>query len=150
MTVEYGRYESEPELKSGTLVAEDTDAWLISDTNHDTDEIQLSDIDRKPGRVRIHQYDETDDELSYTDMVFDSFHLARLTYGLWLRCGPFNQPEGNAVPVEIATDGQAAVGAFLRIGNGYPNSREYVADKMEVSKQTVSNYANRISWSPDQ
>ena len=89
-----------------------------------------------------------DGELHYTDMTFDSLNMARLAYGLWVDCGPFTQPEGNAVPVEIATSGQESVAAYLRIGNGYPNSRQYVAERMSVAKSTVSNYCNRVRWEP--
>jgi len=146
MPVEYGEYKDDPKLESRNLVAETEDAWLISDTEIEGDEVAIMEIDNEPGRLRIHQPGE-DDEIRYTDMVFEDFLLARLAFGLWDRCGPFNQPEGTAVPVEIATDGQDAVAAYLRLGNGYPNSREYVADKMGVTKQTVSNYCNRVRWS---
>lgn len=147
MAVEYGSYADDAVLEDGTLVADHRDAWLISDTELEADEAQLSEIDHKPGRIRIHQL--ADDEIGYTEMTFESFHLARLAFGLWERCGPFTQPEGNAVPIKIATDGQAAIAAYLRLGNGYPNSREYVAEKMRVTEQTVSNYCNKVKWTPD-
>jgi hypothetical protein len=147
MSVEYGTYNGQPGLESGGVVAEHEETWLITDTEHDKDPVELSEMDSQPGRVRIH--DLAEDDISYTDMAFESFHLARLAYGLWLRCGPFNQPEGHAVPVEVATDGQAAIAAYLRLNNGYPRSRESVANMMSVSKQTVSNYCRRVRWTPE-
>ncbi|MFC6990189.1 hypothetical protein ACFQJD_18510 [Haloplanus sp. GCM10025708] len=81
-------------------------------------------------------------------MTFDTFQMARLAFGLWKKCGPFVQPEGNAIPIEVATAGQEAIAAFLRLGNGSPKSRSYVAEKMDVTEQTISNYCNRVRWTP--
>jgi len=148
MPVEYGEYESDPVLETGGLVAESRDAWLILDTDEVAEEVNLDDVDTKPGRVRIHTLEESGDVIQYTDMEFDEFQMARLAFGIWEKCGPFNQPEGDAIPIEVATAGQEAIGAYLRVGNGYPNSREYVAEKMDVTEQTVSNYCNRARWSP--
>jgi len=146
MPVNYGEYEDDPEI-NGTLVAEDGDAWLISDTDLDVDEVHINEIDNEPGRLRLHA--EERGQIEYTDMEFDTFRMARLAYGLWERCGPFVQPEGFAIPIEVATDGQAAIGAYLRLGNGFPNTRSYVAEQMDVTEQTVSNYCNRVRWTPD-
>jgi len=49
--------------------------------------------------------------------------------------------------VEVAVAGKEAVAAFLRAELEY--SRSGIADKMDVSKQTVSNYWNRMRWMPD-
>lgn len=148
MAVEYGEYEGDPELEKYGLVAKSGDAWLLLDRGTDQEELHLDDIDDDPGRVRIHTQEPVEDRIEYTDMAFDTFRMARLAFGLWETCGPFNQPEGSAIPVEVATTGQAAIGAFLRLGNGYPKSRAYVAEKMGVTEQTVSNYCNRMRWSP--
>ena len=146
MSVTYGEYENDPDI-DGTLVAQQAAAWLISDTGLEADEVHLDEIDNDPGRLRIHTPDG--DTMQYTDMEFDTFRMARLAYGLWDRCGPFDQPEGRAVPIEIAADGQAAVAAYLRVGNGYPNSRRYVAQQMDVAEQTVSNYCSKVRWDPE-
>ncbi|MFB6123562.1 MAG: hypothetical protein ABEJ78_08895, partial [Haloferacaceae archaeon] len=74
--------------------------------------------------------------------------MARLAFGLRGMCVPFVQPEGNAIPIEVATAGQAAIGAYLRLGNGYPKSRSYVAERTDITEQTVSNYSNRVRWTP--
>jgi hypothetical protein len=148
MAVEYGQYEDGPELVDGGLVAESGDAWLISDADGAGEQIRLSEVDSEPGRVRIHTHDPAEDRIEYTDMVFEQLQMARLAFGLWEQCGPFTQPEGSAVPLEIATDGQEAIAAYLRVGNGYPKDRGYVADKMDVTEQTVSNYCNRVRWTP--
>jgi len=83
-------------------------------------------------------------------MEFDTLRMARLAFGLWLRCGPFNHPEEGtgAVPTEIATEGKAEITAYLRVGNGFPSPREAVADRMGVSPSTVSNYCSDVRWSP--
>jgi hypothetical protein len=147
MPVEYGRYDDDPELESGAVVAKTEDAWLILDEEHADEPLSLRDIDNEPARVRIHTVSEADG-LEYTEMTFETFQMARLAFGLWERCGPFTQPEGGAIPVEVATSGQEAIGAYLRLGNGYPKSREYVAEKMDITPATVSNYCNRVRWKP--
>jgi len=150
MGIEHGSYEGDPSLDSGGVVARTADeqVWLISDIEQAEDEIPLDQLDAEAGRLRIHGYEPVDEEIQYTDMVFDQFSMARLAYGLWERCGPFSQPEGQAIPIEVATDGQDSIAAYLRVGNGYPNSRGYVAEKMGVTEQTVSNYCNRVRWTP--
>lgn len=135
-----------------TVVATHEDAILISDTTYDREEVHLSEIDSKPGRVRILSIDEIDGEerVQSTDMTFEEFRTARLAFGLWVECGPFHQPESsNSVPVEVAAAGKAYLAAYLRIGNGYPLARSAVADKIGVTDQTVSNYCNRVRWTPD-
>lgn len=148
MPVKHGEYEEDPKLENGGVVADSDDAWLILDGDYDGEEVHLDEVDSEPGRVRIHSFEPIEDRIDYTDMVFDRFQMARLAFGLWQKCGPFTQPEGNSIPIEVATAGQEAIGAYLRLGNGYPNSREYVSEKMDVTEQTVSNYCNRVRWSP--
>lgn len=84
--------------------------------------------------------------------VYDSWHDARLMFGLWLRTGAYSAPESpsRTIPVEVAREGQAAIAAYLLVGTGVRNSRGYVASTLGVSEQTVSNYASRIRWSPDE
>ena len=150
MGIEHGSYQDDPSLNTGSVVAHtpDEQVWLIADVDHVADGIPLSQLDSKSGRLRIHSTEPVDQARQYTDMVFDQFSMARLAYGLWKRCGPFGHPDGQAIPIEVATDGQAAIAAYLRVGNGYPNSRGYVAEQMDVTEQTVSNYCNRVRWTP--
>jgi len=131
----------------GTVLHTTGRASLITDLNR-SGHVQMSSIDAEPARVRMYDTEIIDGELHYTDMAFDSLNMARLAYGLWVDCGPFTQPEGNAVPVAVATSGQESVASYLRIGNGYPNSRQYVAERMGVAESTVSNYCNRVRWTP--
>jgi len=168
MPVEHGAYDgAEVEVKNDRLldatelhrlvagIGADDDtvlhttgrASLITDLNI-SGHVQISSIDSDPARVRMYDTEIIDGEIHYTDMTFDSLNMARLAYGLWVDCGPFSQPEGNAVPIEIATSGQESVAAYLRVGNGYQNSRQYVAERMGVAKSTVSNYSNRVRWEP--
>jgi len=150
MGIEHGSYQDDLSLHTGSVVAHtpDEQVWLISDVDHVANGIPLSQLDSKSGRLRIHDSDPVGNILQYTDMVFDQFSMARLAYGLWERCGPFGHPKGQAIPIEVATDSQAAIAAYLRVGNGYPNSRGYVAEQMGLTEQTVSNYCNRVRWTP--
>jgi hypothetical protein len=168
MPVEHGAYDgAEVQLKDDRLLDATELARLVTDIGAENDtvlhttgraslitdlnisgHVQISSIDSEPARVRMYDTEIIDGELHYTDMAFDSLNMARLAYGLWVDCGPFTQPEGNAVPVEVATSGQESVASYLRIGNGYPNSRQYVAERMSVAKSTVSNYSNRVRWEP--
>jgi len=168
MSVEHGAYEgAEVEVKNDRLLdateltrlaaeigAENDSvlhttgrASLITDLNC-SGHVQISRVDSEPARVRMYDTEIIDGRLHYTDMSFDSLNMARLAYGLWVDCGPFSQPEGDAVPVEVATSGQESIAAYLRIGSGYPNSRQYVASQMDVRENTVSNYCNRVRWEP--
>lgn len=126
------------------------DALLLLDGDYRGETVELSEIDNQPGRLRLitEPPEPEAPAYQYNDMRFDSFRMARLAYGLWKRCGPIHQPEGRGVPVEVATDGQAAVCAYIRLGDGYPLARGAVAQKMDISKQTVSNYCSDISWKP--
>jgi hypothetical protein len=163
MSIEKGHYDKHPSevdhlnkldwgIDTGLIVERSGDAWLISELDvDDIDEepISTSALNNSSGRFRLHIDDPDIDGLQFTDQIYDDFRMARLAYGLWSRCGPFNHPEGHAVPVEVATDSQAAIAAYLQVGNGYPNSRDYVADKMDVTKQTVSNYCQKIRYDLD-
>lgn len=146
-------------LNDETVVAEATDGTLLildeklpSEVDEETGAVRmrldLADVDRTPGRVRF-VYDDEEPGPAYNDMEFDEFRDARLAFGLWLQCGPFHQPEsGRSVPVEVATDGQDAVTAYVYLGNGFPLTREAVASKCGVAKQTVSDRLTRVRWTP--
>lgn len=125
-------------------------AALLLDEDLRGETVDLAEIDALPGRVRTFG-EEPGGGIWYQDMDFEEFKMARLAFGLWEQCGPFNGPEEGvgAVPTEIAVEGQAAIGAYLRVGNGRPRTRDYVAHTMDVSKQTVSNYCNRVRWKPE-
>jgi hypothetical protein len=160
MAIETGEYETSPDdddvdtfhdldlgLDQGMVVAYQDRAMLISDyePGDDVDRIDMSDITSQGGRFRLHFDDPDFDGLQYTDQVYDDFSLAELAYAVWVTCGGFHQPESSrAVPVEVATSGQDAVAAYLRLGNGYPKSRRWVAEKMDITEQTVSNYCQRV------
>lgn len=81
--------------------------------------------------------------------IFQSWNDARLFYGLWMETGGFTTGESptQQIPIDVVREGKDAVAAYLLVGSGVKNSREYVAKQLNVSKQTVSNYANRIRWS---
>jgi hypothetical protein len=81
--------------------------------------------------------------------IFEDWDDARLVFGLWIRTGGYITGESPTrhIPIEVATEGQEAIAAYLLAGAGIKNSRGYVAKKLDVSEQTVSNYANRVRWS---
>jgi hypothetical protein len=124
------------------------DAWLILVSDDDSDEFVLSDVDDNEAKVRF--FGEMDDEgIHHNDMVFESFSMARLAWGLWKTCGPFAQPEsGKHIPISVAVEGQAAIAAYLRVNNGYPRPVKAVADRMDVTEGTVANYCHRMRWKP--
>jgi hypothetical protein len=121
--------------------------WLVTDDEQASDPVQLSEIDTKPGRVRFHFDDPDADGISWTDHCFDSLREARLLYGLRMETGDYHVHASGDIPVEVAVAGKEAVAAFLRAELEY--SRSGIADKMNVSKQTISNYWNRMRWTPD-
>jgi hypothetical protein len=106
--------------------------------------------------MQIYQGNNEGDWIFYPDedrygwaMTFQSEKDARLMFGLWLRTGGFSTGESPSqyVPVEIVREGRDAVAAYLLVGTGVKNSRVFVAQKLGVTDQTVSNYANRVRWS---
>lgn len=114
-----------------------------------TDGTTLIKHDDGGGSVRFEIDIDDPDEPDYYEQSYESLKDAQLAFGLWLRCGPFIAPEsGRSIPVEVATDGQAAIASYLLVGRGTTSPRRYVAEKMGVTEQTVSNYANRVRWSP--
>lgn len=73
---------------------------------------------------------------------------ARLFFGMWLRTGGFTTGESPTknVPLAVASEGKDVLAAYLLVGTGARYSRGFVAEKLDVSKQTVSNYANRVRY----
>jgi len=82
-------------------------------------------------------------------MEFSTETDARLMFGLWLRTGGFSTPQSPSqfIPVPVVREGNDACAAYLLVATGVKNSRRFVAEKLDISKQTVSNYANRVRWS---
>lgn len=115
----------------------------------DTLEVRWTEVDHRPGGVRW-QHDDPDLGETSSDMEFDKFQDARLAFGLWLRCGPFHEPEGGAVPKEVATDGQDAVTAYIYLNKGHPLARSGVASICDVTEQTVSDRLSRVRWTPSE
>jgi len=144
---EIARLVGEISAENGTVLHTTGRVSLMTDLNR-SGHVQISAVDTEPARARIFDTEVIDGALHYTDLTFDSLNMARLAYGLWVDCGPFSQPEGDAVPVEVATSGQESIAAYLRLGDGYPNARQYVASQMDVRENTVSNYCNRVRWEP--
>lgn len=79
---------------------------------------------------------------------FESEKDARLLFGLWRRTGGFSTSESptSNVPLAVAVEGKDALAAYLLVGAGIRNSRGFVAKKLDVSRQTVSNYATRVRY----
>lgn len=76
---------------------------------------------------------------------------ARLFFGMWVATGGFTTGESPTknVPLAVASEGKDVLAAYLLVGTGVRNSRAWVAQKLGVSEQTVSNYANRVRYSGD-
>lgn len=149
-------------LDEETIIAEASDgARLVlyrdltaeaSPEDYDEDErliINWDEIDHAAGGVRFEHSDPDPDLDGETyDMEFDKFREARLAFGLWIRCGPFDHPEGNAVPYSVATDGQDAITAFIHLNGGFPLERSATASICGVVEQTVSDRLSRVRWKP--
>jgi hypothetical protein len=136
-------------VNGGTMMHNAGRAALIIDIDKSESEtLQRVSIDAEPARVRIYDTEIVDGKLHYTDMRFNSLNQARLAYGLWIEYGPFAEPESSAIPVDVAVGGQEAIAAYLRVNGGHMNSRSYVAERMGVTEGTVSNYCNRVRWTP--
>lgn len=108
--------------------------------------------------LKVTEGDSTGEWIVYPDedrfgWAFEFKHEkdARLLFGLWARTGGFNAPESPSqnVPIEVVRQGRDAVAAYLLVGTGVKNSRAFVAKKLDVSEQTVSNYANRVRWTDE-
>ena len=110
--------------------------------------IDLDELDHAEAAVRFTWDDPKDGEI-VEDMEFSKLLDARLAFGLWVRCGPFVQPEsGRSIPVEVAVDGQDAVTAWVHLNNGAVLSRAGTASVVGVTEQTVSDRLSRVRWRP--
>jgi hypothetical protein len=153
MPVELGSGESvQDTLNEGeTVIKRTDDLLLIVEDDRRGETLELAEIDNEPARVRVFTGPAADsEERPFIDLSFDTLNMARVSLGLQIRCGPFVEPKDGlkVVPVDVATYGQDAIGAYLRLGNGRPRPRAWVADRLDVTEQTVSNYCNRIRWEP--
>lgn len=108
--------------------------------------LDLRELAHEDAAIRF-VHEEPEESTSTRDVEY-RFVNARLAFGLWIRCGPFNQPEGSAVPREVATDGQEAITAFIHLNNGIPLKREATARICGVTEQTVSDRLTRVRWRP--
>lgn len=151
MAVKYGRCDEDEELiQVGSPIARDGAAFLISSVDIDPEDPypEMNEIWSNPGRVRLFNVHEDDDQ-QFIDQIYDQFDNAKLAFGLWAECGPFDEPQQDtAIPLEVATHGQPAIAAYLRVNGGYPKSRRSVAELMGIEPQTVSNYCGKITWRP--
>ena len=126
---------SEDELEA------EPDAWasIVAKTDDETRLMEMSD-----GRWMV----QLPDTYGYA-YEFEKEKDARLFFGLWLETGGFEtgtSPSQN-IPLPVAREGKDALAAYLLVATGVRNSRGYVAKKLDVSRQTVSNYANRVRYS---
>lgn len=139
----------EPSLEAGAVVAAVENAWLILDEEYvDEAELRLTEIDTDPGRVRLHYPAPADgDGVEYIDQTYDTFRTARLAFGLWQSCGPFDEPEGGAIPTEVATAGMPYIAAYLSVNAN--RGRESIAEQMDVTAKTVSDYWTIVRWTPE-
>lgn len=133
------------EASDGTKLVVYRDIDEVDVGERDTElTIYLPELDHAEGAIRF-----VDEETATTRDVEYQFREARLAFGLWIRCGPFTDPEGRAVPYEIATDGQDAVTAYVHLNNGHPLERGATASICGVEVQTVSDRLSRVRWRPD-
>jgi hypothetical protein len=82
---------------------------------------------------------------------YDKWADARLYFGLIHEIGGVwtVQPESPTknIPLKVVRQGKDAVAAYLLVGTGTVKTRAGVADLLDVSEQSVSNYATRVRWS---
>lgn len=122
----------------------DEDETVVSELSNGT---QLIKTERGTGIVR------PTEESGRWEREYDRWDDARLYYGLLIEIGgiwsvPPESPTKN-VPLKVVRAGKDAVAAYLLVGTATTYKRAYVADALDVTEQTVSNYANRIRWSPE-
>jgi len=121
----------------------DPDAWasILAKAEDDTRLMEMSD-----GRFLVQL-----PECYGISYEFSKEKDARLFFGLWLETDGFStgkSPSQN-IPLPVAKEGKDVLAAYLLVATGVRNSRGFVASKLGVSRQTVSNYANRVRWSDD-
>lgn len=93
-------------------------------------------------------------ELGRMERKYDRFSDAALLFGLWLETDGFDEagaPTTGArqIPIDVVRAGKDAVAAYIRVGTGTVNNREYAARALDVTEQTISNYCNRVRWSDE-
>lgn len=86
-------------------------------------------------------------------LEFRDFRSVELLFGLWMDCGPFQiEPDdAHRIPRQVAVAGQPQIAAYLGVvepGNSGVDKhiRAEIAQSMNLSKQTVSNYWSQIRW----
>lgn len=84
------------------------------------------------------------------ERIYDKWKDATLFFGLWLETGGFrdNYPTSGVrqIPIDVVAAGRDAVASYMLVGTGSKTPRRAVAQELDISEQTVSNYANRIRW----
>jgi hypothetical protein len=106
-----------------------------------------------------HQFDVSDAQLNslhglvrypagsrLEEVGFEKFSDARVAFGLWQRCGPYERSVAPAVPPVVATDDKKAITAHLYLNGGDPRPHSEVAELCEVSEQTVYDRLASIRW----
>jgi hypothetical protein len=129
-----------------TTVVDEQEHAELRVTVVEGEDVPLSELDRRDGEVDISSVPVDDDrtnEVGWT-WEFDQFRDARAAYGLWNECGPFLWFNNDrAVPIEVAREGKPAIGTYLYIVH---RSHSRVADELDVSRETVSNYLSQMRW----
>lgn len=81
---------------------------------------------------------------------FDFLKQATLLLGLWKRCGPFEFADSSEViPLAVAKEGKPAMAAYLAMvieDDPATQKRGEVADTLDVTRQTISNYWDEVRW----
>lgn len=90
------------------------------------------------------------EETGRDSYVFEQWKNATLFFGLWLETNGWRDKHptsgARSIPVEVVSAGMDCVAAYMLVGTGIINSRQYVADELGVTEQTVSNYCNRVRF----
>lgn len=127
------------------VVSETLPTTSGSETGDRVFETGLQEMDQVPAAVRY--VDPGSDRRE--EVTFEKFVDARVAFGLWQRCGPYDRETDGAVPREIATDVQDTVTAHIYLDGGEPLARSNVADICGISEQTVSDRLTRVRWTPE-
>ena len=125
-------------------LAESGCARLLVDAEEGS-ELAPEDLDYRPGKVEIQDLsvDGHEEPISWT-WEFDTFLDGRAAFGLWCECGPFLFfDHEKAVPLSVVQGGKPAIGTYLYIIH---RSQAKVANILDVSEQTMSNYLCQLRW----
>lgn len=116
-------------------------------TAHDKTEL----VETKSGGFAVRErYDDpdTEDGYHYFDVEYDSPSDAALHFALWVKVNRFERPERSHthfIPTKVATDGKPAIAAWLYLCGGLQaGSCAHVADRLDVTKETVRRYLSRV------